>query len=129
MTDRPRLRIPGDPMLNRMLKTAAPALAALLLASCGGGERHRVTLSITHAPIDLASSVVVSFARIKLSGPNVVPTVLNISPAESVDLFALQGGLAQLMVDTIQAQPGHYDTLSLTILADESSGQTNITLP
>jgi hypothetical protein len=116
-------------MLNRMLKTAAPALAALLLASCGGGTRHGVTIAITDAPIDLASSVNISFAKIELSGPNVVPTVLNISPAESVDLFQLQGGLTQLMVDTVQALPGHYDTLSLTILADEGSGQTNITLP
>ena len=116
-------------MLNRMLKTAVPALAALLLASCGGGERHGVTISITDAPIDLASSVNVSFAQIKLSGPNVAPTVLNISPAASIDLFQLQGGLTQLMVPSIQAQPGHYDTLSLTLLADQTSGQTSITLP
>jgi hypothetical protein len=116
-------------MLNRMLKTAALALAALLLASCGGGTRHGITIAITDAPIDLASSVNVSFARIELSGPSVAPTVLNISPAARVDLFQLQGGLSELMVDSIQAQPGHYDTLSLTILADEASGQTNITLP
>ncbi|HEY3644300.1 MAG TPA: DUF4382 domain-containing protein [Gammaproteobacteria bacterium] len=116
-------------MLNRMMKTATLALAALLLASCGGGTRHGITLSITDAPIDLASSVNVSFAQIKLSGPHVVPTVLNISPAASVDLFQLQGGLTEIMADTIQAQPGDYDTLTLTILADEASGQSNITLP
>src|SRR5690242_17966907 len=107
MTDRPASRIFGDPMLNRMLKTAVPALAALLLVSCGGGDRHGISIAITDAPIDIASSVNVSFARIELSGPHVTPSVLNISPAASVDLFQLQGGLTEPMVDTIQAQPGH----------------------
>ena len=116
-------------MLNRMLKTAALALAALLLASCGGGDRHGITISITDAPIDLASSVNVAFARIELSGPNVVPSVLAVSPAANVDLFQLQGGLSQTLVSTLQAQPGHYTKLSLTILADQDSGQSNITLP
>jgi hypothetical protein len=116
-------------MLNRMLKIAVPALAALLLTSCGGGTRHGVSIDITDAPIDLASSVNISFAQIELSGPNVVPSVLNISPAASVDLFQLQGGLSIPMVDTIQAIPGHYTTLSITILADSVSGQSNITLP
>ena len=116
-------------MLNRMLKTAVLALAVLLLASCGGGERHGITISITDAPIDLASSVNISFARIELSGPNVVPSVLAVSPAANVDLFQLQGGLSQTLVSTLQAKPGHYTTLSLTILADQDSGQSNITLP
>jgi hypothetical protein len=116
-------------MLNRMIKTAAPALAALLLASCGGGSVHGIDLSITDAPIDLASSVNISFAQIKLSGPGITPTVLNITPASSVDLFQLQGGLAQGIVTSIQAQPGHYTTLTMTILADAASGQSNITLP
>jgi len=116
-------------MLNRMLKTAVPALAALLLASCGGGQRHGVSIAITDAPIDLASSVNISFSGIELSGPNVIPSILKISPAATVDLFQLQGGLAQPMVNTVQAKPGHYTTLSFSILADPDSGQSNITLP
>lgn len=117
-------------MLNRMLKTAVPALAALLLVSCGGGTRHGISIAITDAPIDTASSVNISFAEIQLSGgPDVTPSVFAISPAESIDLFQLQGGLTTPVLDTIQAQPGHYTTLSLTLLADEASGQSNITLP
>lgn len=116
-------------MLNRMMKTAALALAALLLASCGGHTFHGINIAITDAPIDLATSVNISFAQIKLSGPSVSPTQLDINPASSVDLYQLQGGLAQPMVASIQAQPGHYTTLSMTILADPASGQSNITLP
>ena len=116
-------------MLNRMMKTAAPALAALLLVSCGSGTAHGINLFITDAPIDLASAVNISFTRVELSGPGVEPTVLDMVPADTVDLFVLQGGLSQGMISLIQAKPGHYTTLTLTILADEASGQSNITLP
>jgi hypothetical protein len=116
-------------MLNRMLKIATPALAALLLASCGGGEFHGVNLAITDGPIDLASSVNITFSQIELTGPNLKPTVLTISPASTIDLYQLQGGLAQTIVTAIQALPGHYTTLILTIVADPNSGQSNILLP
>jgi hypothetical protein len=116
-------------MLNRMLKIATAALAALLLASCGGGEVHGVNLAITDGPLDLASSVNISFSQIELSGPDVVPTVVGIIPASTFDLYQLQGGLAQTMVTAIQANPGHYTTLTLTIIADPSSSQSNILLP
>lgn len=116
-------------MLNRILKIGAAALAALLLASCGGGSVHGVNLAITDAPIDLASSVNISFSQIELSGPEVAPTVLDISPTQAIDLYQLQGGLAQTIVTAIQAQPGHYTTVTLTIVADPNSGQSNILLP
>src|SRR5690348_9054565 len=61
----PPLGSSGDPMLNRMMKTAAMALAALLLASCGSGTVHGIDLAITDAPIDVASSVNISFTRIE----------------------------------------------------------------
>lgn len=116
-------------MLNRMIKTAAPALAALLLASCGSGTVHGIDLSITDAPLDVASSVNVSFTQIEFSGPSVTPTVLDIVPATTIDLFQLQGGLAQGIVNSIQAQPGHYTTLTVTLLADSASAQSTIVLP
>jgi hypothetical protein len=116
-------------MLNRILKIAVAALAALFLASCGAGDVHGVSLAFTDSPIDLASSVNISFSRVELSGPNVTHTVLNISPAASVDLYQLQGGLSQTVAAAIQAQPGHYTTLTLTILADPNSGQSSIVMP
>jgi len=116
-------------MLNRTLKIATLALAALLLASCGAGKRHGVTLALTDSPIDIASSVNVSFSRIELSGPNVTPTVLNIRPAASIDLYQLQGGLSQIVAAVIQAKPGHYTTLSLSIVSDQTSYQSSMALP
>jgi hypothetical protein len=116
-------------MLNRMIKTAVSALAALLLASCGSGTVHGIDLAITDAPLDVASSVNISFTRIEFSGPSLTPTILDIVPATTIDLFQLQGGLAQGIVGSIQAQPGHYTTLTMTILADSASAQSTITLP
>jgi len=117
-------------MPNRILKIAATALAALLLASCYGGTRHGVSVALTDSPLDIASGVNISFSQIELSGPDVsVPTVLNVAPAASIDLYALQGGLSQLLANKIQAQPGHYTTLSLTLVADSDSGQSSIVLP
>ena len=116
-------------MLNRMLKIAAPALACLLLSSCGGGTVHGVNLAITDAPIDLASAVNISFSQIELSGPDVAPTVLDISPASTLDLYGLQGGIAATIVRAMQALSGHYTTLTLTMVADQFSAQSTITLP
>jgi uncharacterized protein DUF4382 len=116
-------------MPNRILKIAVAALAVLLLANCGSGEVHGVSLALTDSPIDNASAVNISFSRVELSGPSVTPTVLNVRPAASVDLYQLQGGLSQTVASKIQAKPGHYTTLTLTIVADPNSGQSSIVLP
>src|SRR5215469_11590837 len=117
-------------MPNRIPKIAVAALAALLLASCGTGDVHGVTVAVTDSPIDIASAVNISFAGVQLSGPNVpVPTTANFGTASSVDLYQLQGGLSQPLTGKLQAQPGHYTTLTLTIVADPSTGQSSIVLP
>ena len=117
-------------MSNRILKIAAAALAALLLASCYGGNKHGVSVSLTDSPLDITSDVNVTFSQLELSGPDVpVPVTINIAPAATVDLYQLQGGLSQTVASKIQAQPGHYTTLSLTIVADADSGQSSIVLP
>ena len=117
-------------MPNRILKIAAAALAVLLLASCGGGQVHGVSLALTDSPIDIASGVNISFSEVELNGPDMAtPTEVIVNPSVSVDLYQLQGGLSQTVAAAIQAQPGHYTTLTLTIVADPSSGQSSIDLP
>jgi hypothetical protein len=119
----------GESMLNRMLKTAALALPALLLASCGNGTVNGVYIAITDAPMDLASSVNVSIAQVQLSGPGVDPLTIDITPASAVDLYQLQGGIALTILAGLQVQPGHYTNLRLTLAADPNSAQSNLTLP
>jgi len=117
-------------MLNRMLKTAVAALVAVSLMSCGGGGVvHGVDLAITDAPLDLASSVNISFSQVQLRGPNVTPFTVNISPASSIDVYSLQGGIASTIISAMQVEPGHYTNLRITIASDPNSLQSNITLP
>ncbi|HEX2668584.1 MAG TPA: DUF4382 domain-containing protein [Gammaproteobacteria bacterium] len=116
-------------MLNRMLKTAALALPALFLMSCGYGNVNGVSLAITDAPLDLATSVNISFAKIEFSGPDVSPFKVNIKPASSVDVFQLQGGIAATVLSGLQVKPGHYTNLRVTLAADPNTAQSNITLP
>ena len=118
-------------MPHRMIKAATVALASLCLASCltGGGSAHGVSVAITDAPVDLATSVPISFSQIQLSGPDVTPSSLNIAPAASIDLYQLQGGIAATLVSAIQVQPGHYTNLRITIATDQNSTQSSISLP
>lgn len=117
-------------MLKRSLQIASLALASLLLGSCGyGGKTSGLNLFITDAPIDLATAVNVSFARIELTGPDVKPQTLLISPPASIDLYSLQGGIAATMASNLQIEPGHYTDLKITIAADPINAQSNITLP
>ncbi|HEY1992708.1 MAG TPA: DUF4382 domain-containing protein [Gammaproteobacteria bacterium] len=118
-------------MLQRTMKTATVALSTLFLASCltGGGSVHGVNLAITDAPVDLATSIPVSFSQIQLSGPHVSPFTLDIAPAQSIDMYQLQGGIAATIVTSMQVQPGRYTNLRLTLAADENSVQSSISLP
>lgn len=120
-------------MLNRMLKAATVALSTLALASCltGTNSVHGVNLAITDAPVDMATSVPISFSQIQLSSsdPNVQPFTLDIAPASSIDMYQLQGGIAATIITAMQAQPGHYTNLRITIAADVNSAQSSISLP
>lgn len=117
-------------MLHRMMKTAAVALSTLFLASCfsGGNSVHGVNLAITDAPVDLATSVPVSFSQLALTGP-AGTSVVDIAPASSIDMFQLQGGIAATIINAWQVQPGHYTNLRVTIAADANTTQSSISLP
>jgi len=116
-------------MLKRSLSIAALAPACLLLASCGSGNTSGLTLSMTDAPLDSASAVIVSFAGLQVSGPNVTPYTKVINPPSSLDLYALQGGISAAITSHLQIAPGHYTQLSFTIASDPSIAQSSITLP
>ncbi|HLW73567.1 MAG TPA: DUF4382 domain-containing protein [Gammaproteobacteria bacterium] len=116
-------------MLTRFLQIASLALVSLLLSSCGGSSTSGLNLFITDAPIDEATAVNISFARIQLTGPDVTPQTLTLSQAASVDLYQLQGGVTATIVSDLQIKPGNYTGLSITIAADPINAQSSITLP
>jgi len=117
-------------MLNRILKTAVTALVAVFLVSCGGGGVvHGVALAMTDAPMDTASSVNISFSQVQFTGPSVAPFNVIITPASTIDLYQLQGGIAVTVIAGMQVQPGHYTNMRIAIASDPNTPQSNITLP
>lgn len=117
-------------MLNRILKTASAAIAALFLSSCGGGGTSGLNIYVTDAPVDLASSIVLSFSKVVLNGPNVPkPQTIAFNPVSSLNVFQLQGGLSGALAVQVPIATGHYTDLKITLAANSLSAQSSITLP
>lgn len=117
-------------MRNRILNNAWMALAALFLSSCGGGSTSGLNIYVTDAPVDLASSIVLSFSQIVLDGPNVPkPQTIAFGTTTSLDVFQLQGGLSGALILQVPIATGHYTDLKITLAANPLSAQSSITLP
>jgi len=103
----------------------AAAIAMMLgLAGCsgggGGGESNdtgRLSLGVTDAPVDDASSVVVQFSGVafKRAG-SAAERVENLSPSpRQLDLLQYQGGRAALLLDGVTLPAGDYEWIRLIV--------------
>jgi hypothetical protein len=109
----------------RISFSAVTISIALGLAGCGGGggsETGRLSLSVTDAPIDDASSVVVQFSGVAFkragSGPE---TVQNLTPSpRQLDLLQYQEGRAALLLDGVTLPAGDYEWIRLIV--DDETG-------
>lgn len=109
---------------------AGMVLASMLLGSCHGSSNITgLNLFITDAPIDLASSVNVSFNELEVSGPGVATQDIVLDPASNVDLYQLQSGITNTLTLGWQIPAGHYTSVGLRIASDPNTPQSNITLP
>ncbi len=101
-------------------------IAALLgLAACGGGDgggdepqaSGRLKLSVTDAPVDDASSVVVQFNSVafkRVGADAEVIQTLTPSPRQ-LDLLQYQGGRAALLLDNVTLPAGQYEWIRLMV--------------
>jgi hypothetical protein len=101
--------------------TAAAISMVLGLAACGGGdggnETGQLSLGVTDAPVDDASSVVVQFSGVafKRAGAT-AETVQNLSPSpRQLDLLQYQGGRAALLLDGVTLPAGDYEWIRLIV--------------
>ena len=108
------------------MRTAVPAAAISMmlgLAACsgggdgGGGETGRLSLGVTDAPVDEASSVVVQFSGVAFKRAGSAPeTVQNLSPSpRQLDLLQFQGGRAALLLDGVTLPAGDYQWVRLIV--------------
>lgn len=106
----------------RLQFSTLTASAILLgLTACGGGGSDagtgRFTLSVTDAPVDDASGVVVQFSGVafKRAGAQ-SETVQNLTPSpRQLDLLQYQEGRAALLLDGVTLPAGDYEWIRLII--------------
>ena len=104
-----------------MRAAISAAISMMVLSACGGGggggETGRLSLAVTDAPVDDASSVVVQFSGVafKREGAS-AEAVQNLSPSpRQLDLLQYQGGRAALLLDGVTLPAGEYQWIRLIV--------------
>lgn len=116
-------------MRNRILLGAIPALLVLLLGSCYGGSSSGLSLSITDAPIDQASRIIVGISSVSVTGDNVRPVTLPFVTPISANVYEFQGGTSSPLFVHLPIASGHYTNLRIGFAADPISVSSSISLP
>lgn len=104
----------------RISFSAVAISMALGLAACGGGggnETGRLSLAITDAPVDDASSVVVQFSGVAFKRAGAAPEMVqNLTPSpRQLDLLQYQEGRAALLLDGVTLPAGDYEWIRLIV--------------
>ena len=105
------------------MRAAIPAaISMMLLGACsgsggGGGETGRLSLGVTDAPVDEASSVVVQFSGVAFKRIGAAPEVVqNLTPSpRQLDLLQYQGGRAAVLLDGVTLPAGDYQWIRLIV--------------
>jgi hypothetical protein len=104
--------------------TAVTAASILLgLAACSGGgddssgDTGRLSLGVTDAPVDEASSVVVQFSGVAFKRAGAAPEIVRdlVPSPRQLDLLQYQGGRAALLLDGVTLPAGDYEWVRLII--------------
>jgi hypothetical protein len=105
------------------MRAAIPAaISMMLMGACsgsggGGGETGRLSLGVTDAPVDEASSVVVQFSGVAFKRVGAAPEVVqNLTPSpRQLDLLQYQGGRAAVLLDGVTLPAGDYQWIRLIV--------------
>lgn len=121
-----QIEITGTFILGLAWTTLVSAMLFVLAGCSGGGSaagNGRLDLSITDAPVDDASSVVVQFSGVafKRAGES-AEIVQNLSPSpRQLDLLEYQEGRAALLLSGVSLPAGNYEWVRLIV-----DNQTNV---
>ena len=110
------------------------AATALGLAACGGGNSSGMTapmsqpqmkLSVSDAPVDGATHVVVVFTGVELTGNSGNPVTITFPSPMSIDLMTQSGTASAVLFDQ-PIPPGSYGQIRLMVTADGSANNSYI---
>lgn len=123
--------------MHQIYRIAMSLLLASALVACGGGDggpdpepTGRVSLGITDAPIDDATSVVIQFSGVAFKREGSAPeTVQNLTPSpRQLDLLQYQQGRAALLLDGVTLPAGRYEWVRLIVDNEPNVRDSFITL-
>ena len=106
------------------------AVSSLLLFGCGGNnssDRGVLSLSLTDAPVDNATAVVVEFTGVEIKPKNGSATRYTLDEHKTVNLLALQNGVSTSLID-LTLDAGEYNWIRLLINAEEGLTDSYIEL-
>jgi len=108
------------------------AATALALTACGGGNssgmmapmsQPQMKLSVSDAPVDGATHVVVVFTAVELTGNSGNPVTITLPSPMSIDLMTQSGTASAVLFD--QPIPaGSYGQIRLMVMADGSANNS-----
>jgi hypothetical protein len=133
-TDEHPLEMTGS-MIASLIWTFLVSMILFALAGCsgsGGGspETGRMSLSVTDAPVDDASNVVVQFSGVAFKREGEAPEVVqSLSPSpRQLDLLEYQEGRAALLLDGVTLPAGRYEWVRLIVDTQENVRDSYIVL-
>ena len=111
-----------------LISCAAATFMALMLTACGGGGGDSssggtapLSVSITDAPVDGASEVVITFTGVTVHADDGTRTTYPVEdpltgePGRSIDLLALGGGEQIVLLDDVPLDYGRYSWIRLEV--------------
>lgn len=120
MIDENQVRMTGSIILS-LVWTLLVSTLLFALAGCGGGDdapgEGKVKVSITDAPLDDASSVVVQFSAVAFKREGEAAEVVRNLPTSvrQLDLLQYQEGRAALLLDDVTLPAGRYEWIRLIV--------------
>lgn len=115
--------------MTRIARTGiTPTLLSLAitlsLTACGGGggggsSTGTLNLGITDAPVDNADAVWVEFTGIEIKPANGNSFSIDFAQPKQINLLALTGGTAELLLDGQTLNAGRYDWMRLKVNASQ----------
>ncbi|HET9679320.1 MAG TPA: DUF4382 domain-containing protein, partial [Gammaproteobacteria bacterium] len=121
-------------MLSKILLMSVAIVASLSLAACNDDDDNgnmanatgKMTLAVTDAPIDTATSVVVQFNGVEVKPKSGSSVSFDYEEPRSIDLLALQGGDFELLLEDETVPAGEYNWIRLMVSTDQAETFSHI---